>query len=63
MQPFTVAFLVEEWSGSLVADGEESLDLRFFPLDGLPTKEQMHAPHRSTLLDLQRFLATEDPYR
>ena len=59
-QPFTVAFLVEEWTGSLVADGDESLDLRFFPLDGLPPPEQMHAPHRTTLLDFQRFLATGD---
>jgi 8-oxo-dGTP pyrophosphatase MutT (NUDIX family) len=57
-QPFTIAFLVEEWTGSLVADGDESLDLRFFPVDGLPPPEQMHPPHRSTVHDLLRFLET-----
>ena len=57
-QPFTVAFLVEEWSGTLTADGDESLDLRFFPLDDLPPADQMHLPHRSTILDFQRFLET-----
>jgi 8-oxo-dGTP pyrophosphatase MutT (NUDIX family) len=57
-QPFTVAFLVEAWTGSLVADGDESLDLRFFPLDRLPPAEQMHLPHRSTILDFQRYLET-----
>ena len=57
-QPFTVAFLVEEWTGTLTADGDDSLDLRFFPLDGLPPAEQMHPPHRIAILDFQRFLET-----
>ena len=57
-QPFTVGFLVEEWTGTLTADGDESLDLRFFPIDELPPAEQMHLPHRSTILDFQRFLET-----
>ena len=57
-QPFTVAFLVEEWTGTVTPDGDESLDLRFFPLDGLPPAEQMHGPHRSTIVDFQRYLET-----
>lgn len=57
-QPFTVAFMVEEWTGTLTADGEESLDLRFFPIDQLPPPEQMHPPHRTTILDFQRHLET-----
>jgi ADP-ribose pyrophosphatase YjhB (NUDIX family) len=57
-QPFTVAFLVEEWTGTLTADGDESLDLQFFPLDRLPPPEQMHPPHRQCVLDFRRFLET-----
>lgn len=56
-QPFTIAFYVEEWSGTPVADGEESLELAFFPLDRLPPAERLFAPHRHTLLDFARFLA------
>jgi 8-oxo-dGTP pyrophosphatase MutT (NUDIX family) len=57
-QPFTVAFLVDEWTGTLTADGDESLDLQFFPLDALPPAEQMHPPHRQCILDFHRFLET-----
>lgn len=57
IQPFTLAFLVDEWSGELVADGDETLQLTFFPLDALPPDEQIHPPHRKTLLDFQRFIA------
>jgi 8-oxo-dGTP pyrophosphatase MutT (NUDIX family) len=57
-QPFTVAFLVDEWTGTLVADGDESLDLAFFPLDALPPPEQMHQPHRMALDHLVRYLET-----
>ncbi|HEY8597130.1 MAG TPA: NUDIX domain-containing protein [Thermomicrobiales bacterium] len=57
IQPFTLAFLVEEWSGEPVADGDESLQLAFFALDALPPDEQIHPPHRKTLLDFQRFIA------
>lgn len=57
-QPFTIGFLVDEWTGDLTPDGEESLDLRFFGLDALPSPDQVHAPHRTTLLDFQRYLAT-----
>ena len=57
-QPFTVAFQVEEWTGTLAADGDESLDLQFFPLDALPPPEQMHPPHRTALADFKRYLET-----
>ena len=57
-QPFTVAFLVEEWTGTLTADGDESLDLQFFRIDSLPPADQMHLPHRSTILDFQHYLET-----
>jgi 8-oxo-dGTP pyrophosphatase MutT (NUDIX family) len=57
-QPFTVAFVVEEWSGTPVPDGDESLQLEFFPLDALPPAENMHPPHRTALQDLRRYLKT-----
>ena len=58
IQPLTTAFLVEEWSGSLTPDGDETLDLRFFPLDALPPEDQIIKPHRTALRDLQHFLNT-----
>ncbi len=58
VQPFTVAFEAQEWTGTPIADGDESLDLQFFPLEALPPAEQMHPPHRTTLLDFQRYLET-----
>ena len=57
-QPFTVAFVVEEWSGTPTPDGDESLDLQFFPLDALPSPERMHPPHRTAIADFQRHLET-----
>ena len=57
-QPFTVAFLVEEWAGELAADGDESLELAFFALDALPPPERLHPPHRQALRDFQTFLDT-----
>jgi 8-oxo-dGTP pyrophosphatase MutT (NUDIX family) len=57
-QPFTVAFVVEEWSGTPTPDGDESLDLQFFALDALPPAEQMHPPHRTAVMDFQRHLET-----
>jgi 8-oxo-dGTP pyrophosphatase MutT (NUDIX family) len=57
-QPFTIAFLVEEWSGTPTADGDETLDLRFFPLDALPPEDQIVKAHRTAFRDLQHFLET-----
>lgn len=55
-QPVTLAFLVEEWHGEPQADGDETLQLAFFPPDRLP--DAMHPPHRKTLLDFRSFLET-----
>jgi 8-oxo-dGTP diphosphatase len=56
IQPVTLAFLVEEWDGVPTADGDETRELTFFAPEALPPDEQIHAPHRKTLLDYQRFL-------
>jgi 8-oxo-dGTP pyrophosphatase MutT (NUDIX family) len=58
IQPLTTAFLVEEWSGTPTSDGDETLDLRFFPLDALPPDEQIVRPHRTAFRDLQHFLSS-----
>jgi 8-oxo-dGTP pyrophosphatase MutT (NUDIX family) len=58
IQPVTTAFLVEKWTGTPTPDGDESLDLRFFPLDALPPPEMIISPHRTALDDLTRFLET-----
>ena len=58
IQPVTTAFLVEEWTGTPTPDGDESLDLRFFPLDALPPPDMIITPHRTALQDLQQFLET-----
>lgn len=57
-QPYTTAFLVDEWSGTVTPDGDESLDLRFFPLDQLPPPDQLLPAHRRVFGDLARFLET-----
>lgn len=57
-QPITVAFLVDEWAGTLTADGDESLDLQFFPVYALPSLDRMHPPHRTAIQDALRFLET-----
>jgi ADP-ribose pyrophosphatase YjhB (NUDIX family) len=49
VQTFTVAFLVKEWSGELVIDGDEVMELGFFPLDKLP--EPIYAIHLDTISD------------
>jgi ADP-ribose pyrophosphatase YjhB (NUDIX family) len=53
VQPFAVAFLVDEWSGVPRPDGDESLEVAFFPPDQLPP---FHPPHVQTLTDLQTYL-------
>ncbi len=52
VQVFAVAFLVTQWRGALTGGDEETLALRFFPLDALP--ENMLPAHRQTLLDFQQ---------
>lgn len=57
-QPYTTAFLVDEWSGELTVDGDETLELRWFPLDALPPEEQLLPAHRRVFADLGRFIAS-----
>lgn len=55
VQPVTLAFHVREWTGEPRADGEESLELAFFPLDRLPPEGRMHPPHLQTIRDFVRY--------
>ncbi|MGE3908406.1 MAG: NUDIX hydrolase [Chloroflexota bacterium] len=57
-QPYTTAFLVDEWTGTLTADGDETLELQFFPVDALPPEERLLPAHRRVFDDLRRFLDT-----
>lgn len=52
---FAMIFHVTEWEGDPRADGHESLDVRFFPQDGLP--EDRTRPVLRTLQALQRYKA------
>ncbi len=51
-QMFTVVFLITDWSGRLLAQTDETVDARFFPLNALP---QTHPFYRETLEDLQLY--------
>ena len=52
-QLFLVQFLVDEWSGELVTETDETVDARFFDLDELP--EEMPDFYRKVLGDLQKY--------
>ena len=58
IQPYSTAFLVDEWTGTPTPDGDESLELRFFPLDAPPPPEEIVPAHRSAFGDVRRFLET-----
>ena len=60
IQPYSIGFLVEEWTGTITPDGDESLDLRFFPLDQMPPPEQLVRAHRMMADHVRQFLATGD---
>ena len=53
VQTFTIAFLVEEWSGALRVDDDEVTALRFFPLDALPSP--IYPIHAETIEDLRSY--------
>jgi ADP-ribose pyrophosphatase YjhB (NUDIX family) len=53
VQTFTIAFLAEEWSGTPRPDGDEVLEVGFFPLDRLP--EPLYEIHRETIDDWRRL--------
>jgi 8-oxo-dGTP diphosphatase len=52
VQTFTIAFVADAWSGTPKADGDEVLEVGFFPLDDLP--EPLYEIHRETLDDWKR---------
>jgi 8-oxo-dGTP pyrophosphatase MutT (NUDIX family) len=58
IQPFVMAFLVDEWTGTPTPDGDESLDLKFFPLNAPPAQDQIVSSHRTAFRDVKRFLET-----
>jgi 8-oxo-dGTP pyrophosphatase MutT (NUDIX family) len=54
-QMFAVAFRVDRWSGSLVAETDETRDARFFGRDELPP---LRPVYQETLADLEAFDGT-----
>ena len=53
VQTFTIAFLVEEWSGTLRVDDDEVTALGFFPLGALPSP--IYPIHAETIEDLRGY--------
>ena len=54
-QMFSVVFLVEEWTGNLKSETDETIDARFFPVDELPP---IPALYQETLADLAHYRET-----
>ena len=52
-QVFVTQFLVDEWSGVLVTETDETVDARFFSLDELPV--EIPDFYREALEDLQNY--------
>lgn len=52
-QLFLVQFLVDEWSGELVTETDETVDARFLDLDELP--ENIPDSYHEVLKDLQKY--------
>ncbi len=53
VQPFSVAFIVREWSGVPRPDGVEGSELRFFSRSQVP--EDLVPIHKLTLADFDRY--------
>ena len=53
IQGFAVAFIIHQWNGSPRADGEEGVEVSFWPLKKLP--ESLEKRHRDTLQDFQNY--------
>jgi ADP-ribose pyrophosphatase YjhB (NUDIX family) len=49
---FCLVFVVDEWSGKVKTQTEETADARFFALDKLPEIPKLY---RETLADLQAY--------
>jgi ADP-ribose pyrophosphatase YjhB (NUDIX family) len=52
VQTLTMAFVIREWEGTLRPDGDEVVELRFFPLDALPSP--LYPIHVETIDDYRR---------
>jgi 8-oxo-dGTP pyrophosphatase MutT (NUDIX family) len=52
-QLFLIQFAVDEWSGTLVTETDETVDARFFGLDELP--EEIPDAYYEVLEDLQEY--------
>lgn len=53
IQGFAITFIVREWTGHPKADGVEGSELRFWPLEALPT--DLVSIHARTLDDYKRY--------
>ncbi len=51
-QPVILFFQVDEWTGTVVTETDETLDARFFPLDVLP---ELTPRHQECIQDLKNF--------
>jgi ADP-ribose pyrophosphatase YjhB (NUDIX family) len=51
-QMFSVVFVVDEWSGDLQTQTDETINARFFAIDNLPDIPDLY---RETLADLQSY--------
>jgi ADP-ribose pyrophosphatase YjhB (NUDIX family) len=52
VQTLTMAFVVREWEGTLRPDGDEVVELGFFPLEALPSP--LYPIHVETIDDYRR---------
>jgi ADP-ribose pyrophosphatase YjhB (NUDIX family) len=52
VQTLTMAFVVHEWEGTLRPDGDEVVELGFFPLEALPSP--LYPIHMETIDDYRR---------
>lgn len=53
IQGFAVSFIVRDWTGVPLADGVEGSDVRFWPVDALPSG--MVPLHAQTLVDFKTY--------
>lgn len=58
---FTHVFLCTKWEGSLKADEDEVLELKWFDIDQLPEKEKTMDTETYLLQDLKKFLKDHKP--
>ena len=53
IQGFSVAFVIRDWTGSPRADGAEGSEVRFWPLEALPS--DLVEIHARTLADIRHY--------